>query len=73
MKFTYRWVSAEGSVVDKTWRALTFSEGGPRTHQETIRVTTYAREGTLASAMGVEIKSSQQNISDTVPFTLTCE
>ncbi|MEU6026191.1 serine/threonine-protein kinase [Streptomyces tauricus] len=73
VKFTYRWVSAEGSVVDKTWRALTFSEGGPRTHQETIRVTTYAREGTLASAMGVEIKSSQQNISDTVPFTLTCE
>ncbi|UPZ26802.1 serine/threonine protein kinase [Streptomyces sp. LRE541] len=73
VKFTYRWVSAEGSVVDKTWRALTFSEGGPRTHQETIRVTTYAQEGTLASAMGVEIKSSQQTISDTVPFTLTCE
>ncbi|MFD0310988.1 protein kinase [Streptomyces sp. NPDC127119] len=73
VRFTYRWVSAEGSVVDKTWRALTFSEGGPRTHQETIRVTTYAQEGTLASAMGVEIKSSQQNISDTVPFTLTCE
>ncbi|MFE7068813.1 protein kinase [Streptomyces sp. NPDC057620] len=73
VRFTYRWVSAEGSVVDKTWRALTFSEGGPRTHQETIRVTTYAQEGTLASAMGVEIKSSQQTISDTVPFTLTCE
>ncbi|WP_328491735.1 protein kinase [Streptomyces sp. NBC_00414] len=73
VRFTYRWVSAEGSVVDKTWRALSFSEGGPRTHQETIRVTTYAQQGTLASAMGVEIKSSQQTISDTVPFTLTCE
>ncbi|MFH8462600.1 serine/threonine-protein kinase [Streptomyces sp. NPDC017991] len=73
VRFTYRWVSAEGKVVDKTWRALTFSEGGPRTHQETIRVTTYAHEGTLASAMGVEIKSSQQTISDTVPFTLTCQ
>ncbi|MFJ2259126.1 protein kinase [Streptomyces sp. NPDC087844] len=73
VRFTYRWVSAEGKVVDKTWRALTFSEGGPRTHQETIRVTTYAHEGTLASAMGVEIKSSQQTVSDTVPFTLTCE
>ncbi|MGC5561691.1 protein kinase domain-containing protein [Streptomyces sp. FR-108] len=73
VRFTYRWVSAEGSVVDKTWRALSFSKGGPRTHQETIRVTTYAQEGTLASAMGVEIKSSQQTISDTVPFTLTCQ
>ncbi|MFS8204204.1 serine/threonine-protein kinase [Streptomyces sp. CWNU-52B] len=73
VRFTYRWVSSEGSVVDRTWRALSFSEGGPRTHQETIRVTTYAQEGTLASAMGVEIKSSQQTISDTVPFTLTCQ
>ncbi|WP_307543941.1 serine/threonine-protein kinase [Streptomyces sp. V3I8] len=73
VRFTYRWVSAEGSVVDKTWRALSFSEGGPTTHQQTIRVTTYAQEGTLASAMGVEIKSSQQTISDTVPFTVTCQ
>ncbi|BCL33053.1 serine/threonine-protein kinase [Streptomyces aurantiacus] len=73
VRFTYRWVSAEGSVVDRAWRALSFSEGGPRTHQETIRVTTYAQGGTLSSAMGVEIKSSQQTISDTVPFTLTCE
>ncbi len=72
-RFTYRWVSSEGSVVDRAWRALSFSEGGPRTHQETIRVTTYAQGGTLSSAMGVEIKSSQQTISDTVPFTLTCE
>ncbi|KAA0931846.1 serine/threonine-protein kinase [Streptomyces apricus] len=72
VSFTYRWVSAEGSVVDRTWRRLTFSEGGPRTHQQSIRVTTYAQEGTLASAMGVEIKSSQQTISDTVPFTVTC-
>ncbi|MFE9680685.1 serine/threonine-protein kinase [Streptomyces sp. NPDC006285] len=73
VRFTYRWVSAEGEVVDRTWRALSFSEGGPRTHRQTIRVTTYAQTGTLAGAMGVEIKSSEQTISDTVPFTLTCE
>ncbi|MFD3825174.1 protein kinase [Streptomyces sp. NPDC058625] len=73
VRFTYRWVSSEGSVVDRTWRTLTFSEGGPRTHRETVRVATYSQAGTLASAMGVEIRSSQQTVSDTVPFSLNCE
>ncbi|WAX77190.1 serine/threonine-protein kinase [Streptomyces sp. KMM 9044] len=73
VRFTYRWVSSEGSVVDRTWRTLTFPEGGPRTHRETVRVATYAQAGTLASAMGVEIRSSQQTVSDTVPFSLNCE
>ncbi|MFC9804636.1 serine/threonine-protein kinase [Streptomyces griseoaurantiacus] len=71
--FTYRWVSSGGTVVDRAWRKLSFAAGGPRTHQESISVTSYARAGTLSSAMGVEIKSEQQTVSDTVPFTLTCQ
>jgi hypothetical protein len=71
--FTYRWVSSGGSVVDRTWRKLSFAADGPRTHEESVSVTTWAKSGSLSSAMGVEIKSSQQTVSDTVPFTLTCE
>jgi hypothetical protein len=71
--FTYRWVSSGGTVVDRAWRKLSFAADGPRTHQETVSVTTYARSGTLSSAMGVEIRSAEQTVSDTVPFTLTCE
>ncbi len=71
--FTYRWVSSGGSVVDRTWRKLSFAADGPRTHEESVSVTTWAESGSLSSAMGVEIKSSQQTVSDTVPFTLTCQ
>ncbi|MFD5746513.1 serine/threonine-protein kinase [Streptomyces sp. NPDC127033] len=72
-RFTYRWVSTGGQVVDRTWRALSFVEGGPRTHQETVRVTTWAEAGTLSTAMGVEFKASTQTVSDTVPFSITCQ
>ncbi|MDQ0813748.1 putative Ser/Thr protein kinase [Streptomyces sp. B3I7] len=71
--FTYRWVSSGGTVVDRAWRKLSFAADGPRTHQESVSVTTYAQSGTLSSAMGVEIRSERQTVSDTVPFTLTCE
>ncbi|MGY0063740.1 hypothetical protein ACWY4P_45885 [Streptomyces sp. LZ34] len=72
-RFTYRWVSTGGTVVDHTWRALSFVEGGPRTHQETVRVATYAEAGTLSTAMGVEFKASAQTVSDTVPFSISCQ
>ncbi|MFE2937763.1 serine/threonine-protein kinase [Streptomyces sp. NPDC059255] len=72
-RFTYRWVSTGGQVVDPTWRALSFVEGGPRTHQETVRVTTWAEAGTLSTAMGVEFKAATQTVSDAVPFSITCQ
>ncbi|MCF3961601.1 serine/threonine protein kinase, partial [Streptomyces fuscigenes] len=72
MQFSFRWVSAGGEVVDPRWHTLSFPAGGPHSHQETIRVTTYAKDGALHSAMGVEIQSPLHALSDTVPFSLTC-
>jgi serine/threonine protein kinase len=71
-QFSYRWVSAEGAVVDPQWRRLSFPEGGPHTHQETVRLTTYSQAGTLSSAMGVEIRSPLQAVSNAVSFSLSC-
>ncbi|EYT81642.1 protein kinase [Streptomyces sp. Tu 6176] len=73
VRFAYRWVSVGGAVVDPSWRTLSFPAGGPRTHQETVRLTAYAKEGRLSSAMAVEIRTSPQTVSGAVPFTLTCE
>ncbi|MFF4653113.1 protein kinase [Streptomyces sp. NPDC001380] len=72
VRFSYRWVSANGSVVDRQWRTLSFPEGGPRTHRETVRLSTYAQAGTLRSAMAVEIRSPFHAVSDPVPFSVTC-
>ncbi|MFJ5035593.1 protein kinase [Streptomyces sp. NPDC088560] len=72
MQFSYRWVSAHGAVVDPAWRTLSFPKGGPRTDRESVQLTTYARAGTLTSAMAVEIRSPFQEVSEAVPFSLTC-
>nr|WP_168720581.1 serine/threonine-protein kinase [Streptomyces sp. SAT1]ANO42390.1 protein kinase [Streptomyces sp. SAT1] len=72
-RFAYRWVSVGGAVVDPSWRTLSFPAGGPRAHQETVRLTAYAKAGRLSSAMAVEIRTSPQTVSNAVPFTLTCE
>ncbi|MFE7747485.1 protein kinase [Streptomyces sp. NPDC057428] len=69
---SYRWVSENGSVIDRQWRTLTFREGDPATKQETVRLSTYAREGTLRSAMAVEIRSPFDAKSNSVPFSVTC-
>ncbi|MGW0296991.1 serine/threonine-protein kinase [Streptomyces anthocyanicus] len=69
---SYRWVSENGSVIDRQWRTLTFREGDPATKQETVRLSTYAREGTLRSAMAVEIRSPFDATSNSVPFSVTC-
>ncbi|MFF3511276.1 protein kinase [Streptomyces sp. NPDC002573] len=72
-QFSYRWVSANGSVIDRQWRTLAFPEGGPRTHQETVRLSTYAQTGTLRSKMAVEIRSPFEAVSNAVPFSVTCD
>ncbi|MFF3327328.1 protein kinase [Streptomyces sp. NPDC002889] len=71
-QFSYRWVSTNGSVIDRQWRTLAFPEGGPRTHKETVRLSTYAQTGTLRSRMAVEIRSPFEAVSNSVPFSVTC-
>ncbi|WP_435880844.1 protein kinase domain-containing protein [Streptomyces parvulus] len=72
VQFSYRWVSQNGSVVDRAWRTVSFREGEPSTKKETVRLSAYAGEGTLRSAMAVEIQSPFDATSNTVPFSLTC-
>ncbi len=38
----YRWVTQDGSLADKGWKTLSFPEGGSRTRQDTVTVTTDA-------------------------------
>ncbi|MGW1545077.1 serine/threonine-protein kinase [Streptomyces sp. NPDC002309] len=72
VQISYRWVSENGSVVDREWRTLEFREGQPTTRQQTIRLSTYAQEGALRSAMAVEIRSPFTAKSNSVPFSITC-
>ncbi|MFL4901611.1 serine/threonine-protein kinase [Streptomyces sp. MMS24-I2-30] len=72
VQFSYRWVSDNGAVVDREWRTLSFREGDPTTKTETVRLSTWAEEGTLQSAMAVEIKSPFDTKSNSVPFSITC-
>ncbi|GAA0349680.1 serine/threonine protein kinase [Actinoallomurus spadix] len=72
VQFSYRWVSENGSVVDRQWRTLSFREGESTTKQETVRLSTYAQAGTLRSAMAVEIRSPFDAKSNSVPFSVTC-
>ncbi|WP_210586035.1 serine/threonine-protein kinase [Streptomyces sp. GESEQ-35] len=71
-QFSYRWVSTNGSVIDRQWRTLSFPDGGPLTHKETVRLSTYAQSGTLRSEMAVEIRSPFEAVSNSVPFSVTC-
>ncbi|MEU8793517.1 serine/threonine-protein kinase [Streptomyces sp. NPDC048643] len=72
VQFSYRWVSDNGAVVDKEWRTLAFREGDPTSKSETVRLSTWAQDGTLKSAMAVEIKSPFDTKSNPVPFSITC-
>lgn len=72
VQFSYRWVSDNGAVVDRQWRTLSFRAGDPTSKTETVRLSTWAQEGTLTSAMAVEIKSPFDTRSNSVPFSITC-
>ncbi|WP_328430687.1 serine/threonine-protein kinase [Streptomyces sp. NBC_00443] len=72
-RITYRWVSKDGSVVDREWRSLNFASDGDRTGQDVVRLTAYSRAGTFTSEVGVEVKGPLGTTSNTVPFSVTCE
>ncbi|MFD7708357.1 serine/threonine-protein kinase [Streptomyces sp. NPDC059786] len=72
-RITYRWVTEDGSVVDRQWRALAFPRGGDQTKREAVRLTGYAKAGILASEIGVQVKGSEETFSNKVPFSVTCQ
>ncbi|MFD3735312.1 serine/threonine-protein kinase [Streptomyces sp. NPDC058632] len=69
---SYRWVGEDGSVADPGWRTLSFPEGGGRTKQDTVTVTTYQESGTFENSIGVEVREPVHTASDSVPFSVTC-
>ncbi|MGY0066403.1 serine/threonine-protein kinase [Streptomyces sp. QTS137] len=69
---SYRWVGEDGSVADPGWRTLSFPEGGGRTKQDTVVVTTYLESGTFENSIGVEVREPVHTTSDPVPFSVTC-
>ncbi|MEU1691651.1 serine/threonine-protein kinase [Streptomyces hirsutus] len=70
---SYRWVGEDDSVADPGWRTLSFPEGGGRTKQDTVIVTTYLESGTLENSIGVEVREPVHTTSGPVPFSVTCE
>ncbi|MFF9625859.1 serine/threonine-protein kinase [Streptomyces griseosporeus] len=68
----YRWVARDGEVTDSDWKTLSFPEGGGRTRQDRVTVTTYTESGTYENALGVEVRSPVHTTSDAVAFSVTC-
>ncbi|MFD4246406.1 serine/threonine-protein kinase [Streptomyces sp. NPDC058525] len=69
---SYRWVSGDGSVVDPHWRTMSIGDKADPTGHDTVRLTTYAKAGTLTTGMAVELQSPTRTISNPVPFSITC-
>ncbi|MFD0308795.1 serine/threonine-protein kinase [Streptomyces sp. NPDC127119] len=69
----YRWVTETGEVSDPGWKTLSFPQGGGKSKQNTVVLTTYDTSGTLTNKIGVEVRSPQQTKSNQVPFSVTCE
>ncbi|MET9604087.1 serine/threonine-protein kinase [Streptomyces sp. NPDC006512] len=69
---SYRWVSGDGSVVDPHWRTLSIGNEADPTGRDTVRLTTYAKAGTLTTGMAVELQSPTRTTSNPVPFSITC-
>jgi hypothetical protein len=68
----YRWVTVDGQVMDGGWKTLSLPEGGPRSGQDTVIVTTHAQEGTYRDELGVEVRGPVETRSGTVAFSVTC-
>ncbi|WP_046728967.1 serine/threonine-protein kinase [Streptomyces humi] len=68
----YRWVLEKGSLDDQGWKTLSFPDGGGRTRQTRVTVTTWSDSGTLNDAISVEVRSPVRTTSDPVPFSVTC-
>ncbi|MEU5145698.1 serine/threonine-protein kinase [Streptomyces yangpuensis] len=71
-RISYRWVSGDGSVVDPRWRTLSIGDRANPTGRDTIRLTAYAKRGTLSTGMAVELQSPTRALSHPVPFSITC-
>ncbi|MFI6015715.1 serine/threonine-protein kinase [Streptomyces sp. NPDC051243] len=69
---TYRWVSADGNVMDQGWKTLSFPEGEGRTKQDRAFVTTYDESGTFENEISVEVRDPVETKSNSVPFSVTC-
>lgn len=69
---SYRWVSGDGSVVDPHWRTLSIGDKAEPTKRDTVRLTAYAKSGTLTTGMAVELQSPIRVTSNPVPFSITC-
>ncbi|GGY09437.1 serine/threonine-protein kinase [Streptomyces djakartensis] len=69
----YRWVTQDGSVLDGGWKTLSFPEGGDRTKQDAVTVTTNEESGTIENEISVEVREPVRTTSEAVPFSLTCE
>lgn len=69
---SYRWVSGDGSVVDPHWRTMSIGSKANPTGHDTVRLTTYAKAGTLTTGMAVELQSPIRTTSNPVPFSITC-
>ncbi|MFG2977155.1 serine/threonine-protein kinase [Streptomyces sp. NPDC048331] len=69
---SYRWVSGDGSVVDPHWRTLSIGDKSEPTKRDTVRLTAYAKSGTLTTGMAVELQSPVRVTSNPVPFSITC-
>ncbi len=69
----YRWVTRDGSVLDGGWKTLSFPEGGGRTKQDAVTVTTDEESGTIENEISVEVREPVRTTSEAVPFSLTCE
>ncbi|MFJ9350108.1 serine/threonine-protein kinase [Streptomyces sp. NPDC101237] len=68
----YRWVLKKGSLDDQGWKTLSFPDGGGKTRQTRVTVTTWSGDGTLDDAISVEVRGPVTATSDSVPFSVTC-
>ncbi|MBG0856477.1 serine/threonine protein kinase [Streptomyces spinoverrucosus] len=66
----YRWVTRDGEV--ESWKTLSFPEGGERTRQDRVILTTYEESGTLENELSVEVRDPVRTTSNAVPFSVTC-
>ncbi|MFE2064656.1 serine/threonine-protein kinase [Streptomyces sp. NPDC059467] len=68
----YRWVLKNGSLDDQGWKTLSFPDGGGKTRQTRVTVTTWSDSGTLNDSIAVEVRSPVKTTSNSVPFSVTC-
>ncbi|WP_328497314.1 serine/threonine protein kinase [Streptomyces sp. NBC_00414] len=69
----YRWVTETGEVSDPSWKTLSFPQGGGKTKQNTVVLTTYDASGKYENKVGVEVRAPQETKSNQVPFSVGCE